>query len=716
MFLLNSCKTSTSEDESEPDAAIVVAALHQNNLGQSGNTSSFLLSQAHSQVHWQPYSKQVFTDAAREKKTIFALIGNGTDSQTIEILEKINASPATCAALNSSHINILIDANQYPDLAFFIASLNINTGNVVSPTQLAWFSHEGIPVSWSSIKNSAHLNIHDIITRMSTTVYNLWEDDPAYVLKNSREDLGRRLIALTHKPMEKEDSLLTIRATRQAGSMFDPTSNSIDNMAGLAAARYTGLMVLAATHPDASEQQRENYTKIATHTADNILLRGLIDPLDGGIFSGIQQSTSALPVFTKTLNYQALSMEALYSLYQLTKDKSYLTAAESIRTYLEKNLTLPDGGYALGIIYAKHGVQDNPCIWSLEEIESTLSNEETKLCIQAFGISGLGNIPLVDDRNRTYFRKNTLVWKKSMEALATQTGMTSADLRSKLSSITKKLAKLRTEKTSHRKESKLSTVESTAALASAYVTAYRATNGTENLKKAKRCVEFIRTQFTDKSGKLQRCRFNGQLLTIPARGIDYASACAAALDLHEATLEPTWLEWAAKLQQEMTDTLANPELTSIREADGSNYPFPYNVRQFVTIKPLNNRSTWALTSANASRLNMRLGGDTLANLAHNLKLRIMPSTAVAPLSNIDYLASDTRLSQKTVYLKAPADPALFKTALPHACQIVPVTEKGNYPSLGDSAKLLTTSNAVVIQRNKTIGTAESSQDLDKLLR
>jgi len=717
LLLLSSCKKSTSDDGTEPEAAIRVATLHQNNLSKTNDTSSFILSQVHSPVHWQPWSKQVFADATSEKKTVFALIGSGTDSHSQEILKKINRSPATCAALNNSHANILIDANQHPDLAFLVATLNLNTGNTVSKTQLVWFSHEGVPISWTSINNFSELNLHEIIIRMSTTVDHLWQDDPAYVLKNSSEDLKRRLKGFTPTPKEgEEDSLINIRASRQAGSMFDPVSSSIDNLAGLSIARYTQFMALAATHPDISDRQSKNFINIASRTTDSILIRGLIDPLDGGIFSGVQQSTIALPVFTKTLSAQTRSMEALYTLYQQTKNQTYFTAAESIRTYLEKNLILPDGGYALGITYAGHGIQDNPCIWSLEEIEAALTEDETKLCVQAFDISGLGNIPLIDDRNRTYFRKNTLSWKTSMDKLATLSGLSPEELKTKLESITKKLGKLRTERTTEKRSETLSTLGSMAALASAYTTAYRVAGDEANLKKAIRILTHIQTNFTHDSGELKRARYNGQLLNAPAKGIDYASTCKAALDLHEVSQDPAWLEWAAKIHQQMNANFANGDFTDLLESGDSENPHPLKIRNFITLKPIDNNATWGIAYSNARRLALRLGGDNLTTQADNIEKRIKHISKKAPLANIDYLTADALLHLKTVYFKAPVSAELLKAALPHACQLVAVTTKGTYPKLGDAAAELTAGNAVVLHGNKNLGTASNAEDLDKLLR
>lgn len=714
-LVFSACKTRRAGDDSTQETAETVPALHRNNLAQSTRPSSLLHSQAHSPVHWQTWSKQVFADAAREKKTVFVLIGSGSDSESAEILRRINASPATYSALNKAHVNVLVDANQQPELAYLVTALTLSSNAPGTSTQLAWFSHEGIPISWSGV-SPGQRNVREFLLPMISTVNKLWQDDPDYVIGNSREDIKRRLAAISPEPAKEKDPLATLRANRQAASLFDPTSNSVDNIGELSVARYTELMALAATHPDASAQQRKHYTRIATLTADNIIIQGLIDPLDGGIYSGIQQSTSALPVFTKTLASQAYAMKALHQLYRLTHEARHLAAAESLRAYLEKNLKLPDGGYALGIIYAKPGVQDNPCIWSLEEIEAALTKEETELCVRAFGISGLGNIPLVDDRNRSYFRKNTLTWKTSMDDLARQSGMSLDELRAKMSSITKKLSKLRTEKSGDLKTDKLSTAETTALLASAYVAAFRSTRSPHDLEKASQCLSFIRENFVTPEGKLRRCRYNGKLLSIPATAGDYAGVCAAALDLHEATLDPKWLAWAAKLHGEMTASLCDPDLTSVKETDGSEYPYPFSVQRTRSIRVLDNESSTALAYSNASRLGMRSSAPSLAKLSRNIALRSQTAASASPLSSIDFLAADTRLSQKTVYLRQPAQPELLAAALRHPCQITLVTADGSFPDLADSAGLLTSENAVVVQRGEAVGSAATAADLDKLLR
>ena len=716
LLLLNSCKNKTPDTTSDQDASVSVPTLQHNNLGQALNPSSFLLEQAHSPVHWQPWSKEIFADAAKEKKTIFAFIGSSTNSHSLEILKEINASPSISATLNKSHVNVLVDADQHPELSFLIAALSSQIRSTVAHTQLIWFSYEGLPISWTGVTKSNQLNINTVLKRMSKTVIHLWQNDPSYVLKNSRSDIKMRLDSINPKKREEQDPLTSFRATRQAASLFDPVSNSIDHLSGLSASRYIRLMAIAASHPDTSEQQKKNYTRVATLAANNILLQGLIDPLDGGIFVGTQKSAGKLPIFTKSLSAQTQSIAAFYSLYQLTSDKAYLTAAENISNYIESTLALPDGGYSLGIIYAGYGLLDNPCIWTLEEIEAALNEEEAQLCIQAFGISGTGNIPLTDVSNRTYFRKNTLIWKTSPEELAKQNALSPAELKLKLSSITKKLAKIRTEKTKQQSQNKLTTVNNHAELASAHLVGYRATGDRTKLEKARQILNFVRSDFMTQSGELRRCRFQGKLQSLPATSSDYARVCSAALDMHEVTLDSAWLDFAAQIHQQMNSALTDSEFTYLSETDASNHSLPFKIQKFITIKEINNESSWALVYANAKRLNIRGKGEEYSLQAANIKAKINHIGSMAPLANIDLLTETSLLERKVVYLKAPADKTLLNAALPLHCQLILVTNDGTYPGASEIKASLEAGQALVMERDKVIGTAKDRETLSQMLR
>jgi len=714
LLAINACRPKAKTSSEDTPKATYEAQLYKNSL--ASEDSSFIASQTTSAIHWQPWDKSILTHANSEGKTIFAFIGSGTDANAIEILKLLNQSAASSNLLNDHHVNVLIDSNRHPDLEFFAASLCIKSRSPVSTPLLIWFSYEGNPISWVAVgPNSSH-DINELISRMSNTVYRLWQDNPEYVLQNSRDDFKRRMKSSLSTLPKENDPLIPIRATRQAASLFDPTSNTIDGMGSMSSARYIELLVTASHHPDISDTQKAYYQEVATLVANKNLIQGIIDPLDGGTFSGIQRTTSALPSFTKTLEAQAHTMSALYSLYQVSGDQKHLQAADAILAYTEKHLALPDGGYSLGIVYAENSAQDNPCIWTLEEIEAALTEEEARICTIAFGLRGLGNIPLLDDRDRSYFRKNTLTWKLSLAELATQTSIDTEILKQRLESITKKLAKLRTEKPYKRAKENLTTAGSTALFASSCISAYRVTGNTDHLDRATKTLTTIRQNFLNDSSNLHRSRYNGKLQPHPGSGADHVLVCQAALDLHEVTLDSNWLKFAADIHQRMHLMLGDPATHFIKEYDGTGYPQTYDVNQLYNLRELENTATWAIAYSNAKRLSRQEASDTLKAQYEALTGILLQGASVGPLSSIDFLTADAKLQQKTVYLNTPATSDLSKIAQRSACRIIPIAEGGNYPELNDADAKPPTGSATVILRGKVIGTTSNPDELTQLLK
>jgi len=712
---LNACrpKKEAAPDTAAPDVTHV-ATLHKNTLTLI--QSNFTSSQTHSPIHWQTWNKDLFTQAKSERKTVFAFIGSSSDANSLNILNALNQSTPFCNQLNDHHVNVLIDSDIHPDLELYSSLLCLDSRFPVSSPLFIWFSYEGYPISWIPVGAGTEQHVIERLSRMSNTVHRLWRDDPDYVLKNSKEDFARRALNPFISPLEKESPGITTRAIRQAASLVDPTSGHIDAIGKLTPARYIDLLVKASQNPNFSNPQRSHYLQMASLATETVILKGLLDPLDGGIYSAPQKTTSALPQFVKTLRAQSFSIKALYSLYLVTHDTRHLQAANSILAYTEKHLALPDGGYRTSITYANNSAKNNPCVWTLEEIEATLTQEELRICTLAFGLKGLGNIPLVDDPDRAYFRKNVLVWKLSLAELAAKTSLATATLNQHLKSITKQLAKLRSEKSPAPFQEDLSTASSTALYSSACTTAYRVTGDPQHLKRATNILTTLRKQFIDSSGTLHRARFAGTLNEHPATGADYAMVCQAALDLHEATLDPKWLEFARDIHQRMTTTLSDPSDHSLMEYDGTGYPMSYKTQQVFTIPTLDNDNTWAVAYSNNKRLSLRMTNDQLNAQRARLRSTLLRVAPNAPISSIDFLTAEAHLSAKTIYIKAPASPELLQHALRSPYQIVSVTSQGNYPELAKVLTNLPAGSAVVTLQGKIIGSASNASELDTLLK
>lgn len=707
VVMASACRKESSKvtDQEKPaNQGTIVKGLHQNNLGTS--ESNFLSLASKSRIHWQPWGKHIFEYAKQEQKTVFALIGSGTDPNTLEILEQLEKSATTTALLNQQHVNVLIDSNCNPAMEYFAASLCMRSGTVISRPILIWFSYEGNPISWSPASKGTASN-DELISRMSKTVHRLWRDDPNYVLQNSQTDFKRRSSNTFLDPVDEPDENAPIRGIRQISSLYDPTSNNIDRIGKISPARFVSLLTKASTNVDLLESQRLRYGGIARLSAQNTIIYGLIDPIDGGVFDGVQRVSTSLPIFTKSLKNQALSMDALYSLYQLTEDEIYLTAANGIKSYTEQTLKLSSGDYMQGIIYANNKADGNNCTWTLEELEKALTEEELRVCKLAFDIRGLGNIPLVDDRNRTYFRKNTLTWKTTRLKLIEKEQIEFEQLEALLDSIMKKLSKIRTDRSPVTFKENLTTAKSLALYTSSLITAYRATNEKRHLQDAKRVYLNIKNNLMDESNQLHEARFNGKISSNPASATAHNLTCAAALDLYEITQEKNYLDDAQTIHNQLLTTLKGQGNKVLYESDMSGYPVDYEIMQALTIPNINNFSSWAIAWHNSKRLLRYNQNEELQKQNQALEKAMLSLSQNAAVILLDYLTKYSDLKNTKIYIHGSISDELHAEAIGRPSSIINMDSSTHR----DFKEEVPIGSAAVVRGGKLIGITNQASEL-----
>ena len=707
------CRSGDDGNESGNTQTADLTAYEKSPL--STGKSSLLGGESASSVGWQNWHQDLFRQADNERKVVCAMIGSGTDINTLNILRSINESPSLMRLMKNNHVNALVDSNLHPDMAFYATYLCLGSGNPGNTPILVWFSYEGSPISWTPIINGSSQEVHQMITRMSSTVSSMWLNSPEYTLGHSRNSQKDKILIPEPLPADQMGKTMIGKPILQAKSLFNPISNTVDNMGKLTVGRYLELMVMASYLPELSAQQRQQCLKTAQQVADQLLIRGLIDPLDGGVFIGKEAMSYALPKFSKTLRAQAISLKALYLLYKATNDASYLNAANNILAYTQKHHLMENGNYAYSISYLGDKTGQHPYLWTLKEIQAALNPAELNVATHAFGLRKLGNIPYEDDPKKIYFEKNSLTQKITLAELSERTSKGANELTRLLESIAEKLQKSRAIKANSPIIEKLSTAGSMALYTSACVAGYRVTGEDSCLDIANKTLSRIRDHFMDENGDLHRASFDNTLNSNPATGADYALACQAALDLHEATLDAEWLKFAHTLHTLMKDRLFDSKTGLLVEYDGTNYPAPYPSPFYLNILNLDNPCTWALAHSNAKRLSLRLADESFSEMINKLGAVIHQTANRSALSALDYLTLESIARSRSVYIKLPANESLLKAARTASCQIIAVTDSGSYPELESSASELKAGSCAVIVGGKNIGSVTTASELNKLL-
>ena len=708
-IILAACnkKTPSPEQTTLPSQTNpIIKLLSKNEL--KNNQSSLISHASNSSIHWQPWSANVFERAKQENKIVFIIIGSGTDTQTLALLDQINKNSTLSKLFNEQNVNVLIDRNCNPEIQQFIADLCLKSQKYISKTLFAWFTYEGYPLAWSGTTINELPQSDETLFSMNKTVHLLWQESPKYILQNSRSDFTIKSSTAPFLKSTTEPNQTSIpQAIRYIISLYDPTSNNIDQISRLSTARYINLLLQASTSSILADNQKKRSAAIARLSAQDTLIRGLSDPIDGGIFDGVQKTSTALPIFTKSLQTQALSMEALYLLYQTTEDNIYLKAANKIKKYIEQNLKLANGDYIQGIIYAANSAIDNPCTWTLEELEKNLTEEELRICRLAFGIKGLGNIPFIDDTKNTYFRQNTLTWKISKSEVAEQAHIDHARLENLLESIMKKLSKLRTNRSPHFFKENVSSAQSLALYVSSLVTAYRATGDKSHLQDAKKIFAHIKNNFTNPKGKLHETRFNGILSSYTATATTQSLVCKASLDLYEVTLEKQYLEQAHISHENMFTSFSYAKDKILFEKSMSTYPVDYQIWQPFNIPHINNFSSFAYSWSNASRLLNHKQSKSIKQHKQALENKLSRIKLAVPIFLIDYLTCYSTLEKPKVYLNKKTPGNLINTAIRLPCQIITMN-KTTHHNLNEK---IPDGYAAVVYSGKLIGITNKASEL-----
>jgi uncharacterized protein YyaL (SSP411 family) len=101
---------------------------------------------------------------------------------------------------------------------------------------------------------------------------------------------------------------------------------------------------LALVDADSTDAQRQAAgMRRARQTLNNNLL--LVDPVWGGVYQYSDSEDWRSPHFEKLMSYQADDLRLYAEAYSRWQDPRYLTAVNSLCSYIEKFLTAPDGGF-----------------------------------------------------------------------------------------------------------------------------------------------------------------------------------------------------------------------------------------------------------------------------------------------------------------------------------------------------------------------------------
>ena len=500
--------------------------------------SPYLRQHAHNPVNWLPWGEQAFEAARQQDKPIFLSAGYSTCHWCHVMAHESFENERVAEILNREFISIKLDREERPDVdRIYMLYVQAVTGSGGWPLSV-WLTPELKPFYGGTYfppdSRYGRPGFPDILERLA----HAWHTDrgrvnelTGSVLEQLQDYSGRegRAGDLTRAPLDSAFSQLRRIFDRQWGG-FGHAPKFPRPVAFNFLLRYYAM------------ENNSEALEMTAGTLQAMSVGGMHDQLGGGFHRYSVDERWFVPHFEKMLYDQAQLAVSYLEAHQATGEAAFAKIARGIFTYLERDLTSPEGAF-YSAEDADSPDPENPShsgegafyLWRQSEIEHILGSENARRFSKAFGTQKDGN---VDHDPQGEFSGRNILFAATEDAWGES-----------LQEPRQKLFEAREKRPRPHLDNKILTAWNALAI-SAFVKGYAVLREPRFLTVAQRAADFLFAKMRDpQSGNLLR-RFCDGEAAISGFLDDYAFFAQALLDLFESTGNPEYLKGALSLARD----------------------------------------------------------------------------------------------------------------------------------------------------------------------
>ncbi len=504
--------------------------------------SPYLLQHATNPVDWYAWSDQAFEKAKKEDKPIFLSIGYSTCHWCHVMAHESFEDKEVARLMNDTFVNIKVDREERPDIdGVYMQVAQMITGRagwpltiIMTPDKKPFFAGTYIPKK-TRYNTPGML---DLIPRIGQ----LWKED-----RNNIDDVIQRVEnALKETQTDKTSSDLSendiIAAFSDLSQRFDDENGGFGS-APKFPSPHNLLLIL------------RYWKRTGDAWALHMVEKSLIEMRKGGIFDHVgfgfhRYSTDAhwlVPHFEKMLYDQASLMLAYTEAYQISKNPLFAQVVSEIYEYVTRDLMSPEGAFYSAEDADSEGVEGKFYVWSKEEIDTILPEEERSLFTRFYNIEPDGNFQEEATHEETGLNiPHTTV---ELEDVANSLVLEFEYARALIERARKALFNVREKRIRPHRDEKILT-DWNGFMISALARAGVAMNDSRLIDAAECAMSFLLDHLLNEKGELFH-RYSDGEVAFRAFLDDYAFIILGLLDLYQATFKPRYLELAKRLAEDM---------------------------------------------------------------------------------------------------------------------------------------------------------------------
>ncbi len=506
---------------------------HSNQL--THETSPYLLQHAHNPVDWYPWGEEALEIARGDDRPIFLSIGYSA-CHWCHVMERESfENEDTAALMNANFVNIKVDREERPDLdSIYMEAVQAMTGSGGWPMSV-FLTPAGQPFYGGTYFPPQPRYGMPSFAQVLLAV--------ADAYKNKRDDLEEQAQRLTDA-IGRTGSLSASGGGLDTGILDQASANLLQNFDE----QYGGFgdqpkFPQPMTLEFAMSQYRRggdaDVLHVAEHTLEQMAAGGIYDHLGGGFHRYSVDRIWLVPHFEKMLYDNGQLLRAYLHAWQINGRPEHRQVVDETVDYVLREMTSPEGGFYSAQDADSEGEEGKFFVWTAEEIEAVLGEEEADLLGRTYGVTPGGN-----------FEGNTILnLKRTVAEVAQEAGPAADAVAARLAAARQELFAVREERIKPERDDKVLTEWNGLmihALAEVGVVLGRA----DALEAARKAADFVLAEMSQENGFLfrsykdGRARFNAYLE-------DYAAFARGLVALYEATFELRWLAEAVRLTKIM---------------------------------------------------------------------------------------------------------------------------------------------------------------------
>jgi uncharacterized protein len=503
-------------------------------------SSPYLLQHAENPVDWYPWGPEALEKAKKEKKPIFLSIGYSACHWCHVMKRESFEHQETADIINKLYIPVKVDREERPDLdQLYLKSLMLIMGNAGWPMNV-WLTPDLKPYHGATylphVPKPGQASLAQTLLFLSKA-WNEKRDEVEASAERVTMVLGQ--MADVNAPPMPEGTPWLDEAVRGCELAYDDKHGGFGQ-----APKFPQPLILRFLLLRALDTDDQELFELVDHTAQSMGRGGLYDQLGGGFHRYTVDAKWDVPHFEKMLYDNAQLCSFYAEMYAHTQTPFYKWVVDSLTLWLERDMTLENGGFCSSTDAESEEVEGRAFVWTHDQLGKVLDENERQMFEAFYSVTQEGNF--VD-------HTNVLTQRKPISKCAKELGWDFELSVRVLESAREKAFDARAERPQPARDDKV-VASWNGLMVSALCQAARLTQTEDAQDLAIRNGEFLIANLARKSD-------DGAYPRVWAKGKAYGQALAedlgaltlAFFDLYELTLEQRWFDKALELYGELTE-------------------------------------------------------------------------------------------------------------------------------------------------------------------